>query len=88
LTLQCGTFAADRSYDLVLVNLDRQTPLQLVAPLAGSTGKILLVSGLLSDQRQEVVDDFARVVLYDGAVREQDGWIAMEFLGAQSCEGV
>jgi ribosomal protein L11 methyltransferase len=87
LSLQCGVVAGDRSYDLVLANLDRQTLLQLAAPLEASTGRMLLVSGLLRDQRAEIVKAFARVDLFPCCIREQDGWVAIEFRRAQSCEG-
>jgi len=88
LSLYCGTLDGGEAYDLVLANLDRHTLLQLAAPLAGCTGRRLLVSGLLTDQRQEIVEAFASVSLYPGEQREQDGWLAMEFTPAQSCEGV
>jgi ribosomal protein L11 methyltransferase len=87
LALQCGTLTEERLYDCVLANLDRQTLLQLAAPLAASTGRILLTSGLLTDQRQEIVDAFARLDLYEKRVREQDGWLAIEFARIESCEG-
>ena len=87
LSLQCGTLAGDRTYDMVLANLDRQTLMMLAEPLAASTGRLLLVSGLLRDQRAEIIEAFARVDLFPGCVREQDGWVAIEFRRAQSCEG-
>jgi len=87
LSLQCGILAGDRPYDLVLANLDRQTIVQLAAPLEASTGRMLLVSGLLRDQCAEIVEAFARVDLFPGSIREQDGWVAIEFRRAQSCEG-
>ena len=87
LMLRCGTLGGDEAFDLVLANLDRQTLLQLAETLAACTGSRLLVSGLLVDQRQEVVEVFARVNLYPGRQRERDGWLAMEFAPAQSCEG-
>jgi ribosomal protein L11 methyltransferase len=87
LTLECGTLVDGMPFDLVLANLDRQTLLQLADRLAACTGSRLLVSGLLEDQRQEIVEAFARAHLYPGQQRERDGWLAMEFTPAQSCEG-
>jgi ribosomal protein L11 methyltransferase len=87
LSLQCGIVAGDRPYDLVLANLDRQTLLQLAAPLEASTGRMLLVSGLLRDQCAEIEEAFARVDLFPCSIREQDGYVAIEFRRAQSCEG-
>jgi ribosomal protein L11 methyltransferase len=88
LALQCGTLTAGLdSFDMVLANLDRRTLLDLAEPLAASTGRTLLVSGILVDQRAEVVAAFAHVGLYPGRQREREGWLAMEFHQAQSCEG-
>ncbi len=88
LTLRCGTLTADfNTYDVVLANLDRGTLRDLAQPLANSTGSRLLISGLLVDQRAEIVAAFAHVGLYPGRQREREGWLAMEFTGAQSCEG-
>ncbi len=88
LSLECGTLGDERPFDLVLANLDRQTLLHLADRLAACTGNRLLVSGLLADQRQEIVEAFARAQLYPGQQRERDGWLAMEFVPVQSCEGV
>ena len=47
----------------------------------------LLVSGLLVDQRDEIVVAFADFALYSRREREREGWLAMEFARAESCEG-
>ena len=88
LALRCGILTAGlTSYDVVLANLDRRTLLDLAGPIASSTGRTLLVSGLLIDQRAEIVASFAHVGLYPGSQCEREGWLAMEFIRAQSCEG-
>lgn len=87
LVLECGTLAADRSYDVVLANLDRRTLLDLAEPLAASTGGILIISGLLVEQRDEIVGAFGSVGRYPGREREREGWLAMELIRADSCEG-
>jgi ribosomal protein L11 methyltransferase len=87
LSFHCGTLGDGQAYDLVLANLDRQTVLQLAVPLTKRTGRRLLLSGLLLDQRQEIVEAFACVNFYPRQQRERDGWLAMEFIPAQSCEG-
>ncbi|MBH0180987.1 MAG: methyltransferase domain-containing protein [Nitrospira sp.] len=87
----CGTLqdgAASARPDLVLANLDRQTLLQLAEQLALCAARRLLISGLLQEQRKEVVAALVAAGLYPGREREQDGWLAMEFLPVQSCEGV
>ncbi len=91
LSLQCGELnglSEDRSFDLVLANLDRQTLRQHADQLAGRTGTRLLVSGLLVDQREEVAAALTSAGLYPGRQREQEGWLAVEFLRSESCEGV
>lgn len=90
LSLHCGgldTLHRGQSFDLVLANLDRQTLIQLADKLADCTQTTLLISGLLPDQREEIVAAFATAGLYPCRQREQDGWLAMEFLRTQSCEG-
>jgi ribosomal protein L11 methyltransferase len=91
LSLRCGGLdapAQGQPFDLVLANLDRQTLIQLAEKLADCTHTTLLVSGLLLNQREEIVAAFAAEGLYPCRQREQDGWLAMEFLRTQSCEGV
>jgi len=87
--LECGTVTAGLTsyYDVVLANLDRRTLLELALPLTASTGMTLLVSGLLVDQRDEIVVAFADFGLYPRRERQREGWLAMEFTRAESCEG-
>lgn len=87
LSLQCGELSGGRSFDLVLANLDRQTLLQLANRLASCVRARLLVSGLLVDQREEIVAAFAAEGLYTSQQRERDGWLALEFISAQPCDG-
>jgi ribosomal protein L11 methyltransferase len=90
LSFQCGGFDAipkEQPIDLALANLDRQTLLQLAERLPDFTYPKWLVSGLLLDQREEIVAAFATAGLYPGRQRDQDGWLAIEFLRASSCEG-
>jgi ribosomal protein L11 methyltransferase len=87
LVLTCGTLAVERSYDVVLANLDRRTLLDLRESLAASTGGMLIVSGLLVEQRDEIVAAFGSVGLYPGRERDREGWLAMAFTPAQSCDG-
>ena len=89
LALRCGTLTAGlRTYDVVLANLDRGTLLELIQPLAASTGMTLLVSGLLVDQRDEIVVALADFGLYPMREGEREGWLAIKFARAESCEGV
>ena len=87
LSFTCGTLAAAPTHDVVLANLDRRTLLELAQPLAASAGRTLLVSGVLVDQRDEIVAAFARFGLYPGRERAREGWLAIEFTRVESCEG-
>jgi len=94
LGVQCGTLKdVDRQGtlrpDLVLANLDRQTLLQLCEPLAQyvSDGARLLLSGILIEQEQEIVAAFSKAGAMVLQRREQEGWVALELLMAESCEG-
>jgi ribosomal protein L11 methyltransferase len=75
--------------ELVLANLDRQTILDLAEDLAryAFSGSRLLLSGLLAEQETEVVERFSRAGLAYSKRREAEGWIALELLRPESCEG-
>ena len=88
----CGTLqdlGGEAPPDLVLANLDRQTLLLLADELAayGLAGARLLLSGVLADQEAEVVARYAALGLYLAARREQEGWVALELVRAEPCEG-
>ena len=95
LEFRCGTLEdIDRQGalrpDLVLANLDGQTLLLLCHDLARYVGHgaRLLLSGILLDQEQEIVEAFSKVGAMLSQRREQEGWVALEMLTAESCEGV
>ena len=95
LEFRCGTLErVDRHGelrpDLVLANLDRQTLLLLCDALTGyaSHGARLLLSGILIEQEQEIVEAFSKAGATLVERREQEGWLALELLLAESCEGV
>lgn len=93
LELICGTLSDVKGRinpDLVLANLDRQTLLLLCDELAEyvNQGARLLLSGVLLEQEQEIVEAFSKVGAMFSQRREQDGWVALELLRAESCEGV
>ncbi|MBI3356185.1 MAG: 50S ribosomal protein L11 methyltransferase [Nitrospirae bacterium] len=76
-----------QSFDFVPANIDRQTLFELADRLAGRTRARLLVSGLLVDQREESVAAFAATGHHCEWQRERDGWLALEFIPAQPCDG-
>ena len=93
LKLVCGTLRdlpQPVHPELVLANLDRQTLLAMADELAalGAAGARVLCSGLLIDQEGDIVERYSRLGLYPAGRREQDGWVALEFVRSESCEGL
>lgn len=94
LTLAVGHAQSGQPHDrfdptLVLANLDRQTLLASADSLCGyaAGGARLLLSGLLLEQRYEIEEAYASRGVYVKAVRERDGWLALEATGMESCDG-
>ncbi|HSL04666.1 MAG TPA: 50S ribosomal protein L11 methyltransferase [Nitrospiraceae bacterium] len=94
LEFRCGTLEevdpqSELRPDLVLANLDYRTLLLLCDALAQyvSHGARLLLSGILLDQEQEIVEVFSKVGATLFQRHEQEGWVALELLVAESCEG-
>ena len=50
-------------------------------------GARLLLSGILLDQEQEILEAFAKAGAMFSQRREQEGWVALELLMGESCEG-
>lgn len=74
---------------LVLANLDRKTLLES-APCWGpylARGARLLLSGLLVDDRAEIASACAAVGGLVRQAREAEGWLALEVLAPETCEG-
>ena len=73
---------------VVLANLDRQAILDSVETLAAyaKRGARLLLSGLLADQLPEIGRALAVEGLYVRTTREREGWLALDVVGASSCE--
>lgn len=82
---QCGR----PRIDLVLANIDRQTLLLLAGELAayGRNGARLLLSGILVDQQADILESFSSLGLACYRRRERDGWVALELILPESCEG-
>lgn len=92
--LVCGTLAdlpQEKRQDvgLVLANLDRQTVLSLGEDLASVAfgGARVLVSGILVEQEAEIVERFSNLGLVCADRRDDEGWVMMQFLKPESCEG-
>ena len=94
LILAVGNVRAGQLHDsfaptLVLANLDRQTLLNAGETLCryAAGGARLLLSGLLLEQRAEIEAAYASRGVYVKAARARDGWVALEAVGMESCEG-
>lgn len=77
------------AYDWIVANLDRNT-LVGSAPAFGPylrRGAKVLLSGILDGQQAEIARAFAAAGAYIGHLRERDGWLALEILAPDSCEG-
>jgi ribosomal protein L11 methyltransferase len=76
--------------DLVLANLDCRTLLLLRDELGRyvSHGARLLLSGILLDQEDEIIEAFSQVGATLSRRRDREGWVALELLMVESCEGV
>lgn len=94
LTLSVGNARGEQPHHsfaptLVLANLDRQTLLDAGETLCryAADGARLLLSGLLLEQRAEIEAAYAARGVYVKVARTSDGWVALEAVGMESCEG-
>jgi len=76
------------SFDLILANLDRATLCESSPALVRylDAGARLLLSGLLTEQQDEVTAVFAASGAYVSRQRERDGWAAIEMMLPEFCE--
>ncbi|MBI4401676.1 MAG: 50S ribosomal protein L11 methyltransferase [Nitrospirae bacterium] len=76
-------------FDIVLANLDRQTILDSIHEFAPylNLGARLLLSGMLTESRADISDAFLEVGGVVRASRERDGWLALEVIVPEPCEG-
>lgn len=79
----------DKRFDLILANLDprRLTDSAAIFRMYLAHGTRPLLSGLLRENLQEVAEAFAAEGVCVRQTRERDGWLAMEIIVPESCEG-
>lgn len=79
----------DKRFDLIAANLDPRTLTDSAAIFRTylAHGSRLLLSGLLRENLQEVAEAFAAEGVCVRQTRERDGWLAMEIIVPESCEG-
>lgn len=88
-TLQDLPQTRDRPFDLILANLDRKTLLDSMEWFRSSLqrGARLLLSGILAEDRADIAVAFDRIGGVVRAQREREGWLALEVVVPESCEG-
>jgi len=88
-TLEDLKESEDKRFDLILANLDPRTLTDSAAIFRTylAHGARLLLSGLLQENLQEVAAAFAAEGVCVRQTRERDGWLAMEIIVPESCEG-
>lgn len=79
----------DKPFDLIAANMDPWTLTDSAAIFRTylAHGARLLLSGLLRENLQEVAEAFAAEGVCVRQTRERDGWLAMEIIVPESCEG-
>jgi ribosomal protein L11 methyltransferase len=91
LDLRVATLAAIGTVpaDVILANLDRKTLLESARSFAPflKRGARLFLSGILPDDRPDMASAFADAGASVAESRERDGWLALEFIIAEPCEG-
>lgn len=94
INIACGTLAdlppeRGKRADLVLANLDRQTILDLAGDLVNSAseGSRIMVSGILVEQEQEIVERFSSLGMLCSERCEDEGWVAIKLFRPESCDG-
>ncbi len=87
-TLDPSHPALDTGWHLVVANLDRGALVHMASQLGrlGRGGAVVLVSGLLVDQVEEIRSLYAEQELYVTARRDREGWVALRMEAAESCE--
>jgi ribosomal protein L11 methyltransferase len=80
---------AGHPWHLVLANLDCRTLLESKEPLArlAHQGATLLLSGILTDQEEEISRAYAEIGVHVSDVKQRDGWVALRMDASESCEG-
>jgi ribosomal protein L11 methyltransferase len=71
----------EQSFEIIVANIDRKTILEISPEFSRfrSSATQLFLSGLLKDDATEVVEHMTRHGWTQQAIREREGWIALEF---------
>lgn len=72
---------ADQTFEIIVANIDRKTILEILPEFLRlrSSATQLFLSGLLEDDASDIVEQFTNQGWTQEAIREREGWIALQF---------
>jgi ribosomal protein L11 methyltransferase len=72
---------ADQSFEIIVANIDRKTILEISPEFSRfrSSATQLFLSGLLEEDASDIVEQFTSLGWTQEAIREREGWIALQF---------
>jgi ribosomal protein L11 methyltransferase len=72
---------ADQSFEIIVANIDRKTILEISPEFSRfrSSATQLFLSGLLEEDASDIVEQFTSQGWTQEAIREREGWIALQF---------
>ena len=65
------------SFDFVCANLTLDVILPMLSRLVEKTGKTLVLSGILADQKSEIVNALAVLEIEDAEIKQAGEWISV-----------
>jgi len=77
---------ADQSFEIIVANIDRKTILEISPEFSRlrSSPTQLFLSGLLEEDASDIVEQFTSQGWTQEAIREREGWIALQFCVSSS----
>ena len=72
---------ADQSFEVIVANIDRKTILEISPEFSRLRSSVtqLFLSGLLEEDASDMVEQFSSLGWTQQAIREREGWIALQF---------
>jgi ribosomal protein L11 methyltransferase len=72
---------ADQSFEIIVANIDRKTILEISPEFSRfrHSSTELFLSGLLEEDAPDIVEQFTSWGWTQKAIREREGWIALQF---------
>lgn len=78
---KAGSIPQDEQYDIMLANINKNVILENFSALTAClvSGGILLLSGLLEEDKAEMQEQAVLFSLHSGEILQQNGWICLRF---------